>query len=299
MGTSAYAQEPPLAPSRLQRVDAPLTGAVSDLQIRARLTPADGFIEGAAIEETRSRQVKPEVFKAWLAKSNAVFSTGISSSSPASIVEVAGRWDHADKTLTSFGIPFSHIKSRDLSESILSGCKVLVINCAGEIRRDKLQLIRDFVSRGGYLLSTDWALDNMLSNTFPGTVVWNKAVNKIDIYDARYVSPDAVLARHTVARSRWKLDESSHLVRILSDRVRLLVASSQLALEDPDHLGALAVEFPFGRGYVLHMVGHFDNNAKIAIGNFLPDSSPDLGISLRQAIAANFIVAGLTGEKIQ
>ena len=247
--------------------------------------------------KAHSERVDPLVFRAWLAKAHPQFLTGgVSESSP--VVEVAGQWDKADKTLAKLEIPYRHIKAREISSELLGSCKVLIINCAGDLKRDKLQSIRDFVSQGGYLLTTDWALDHMLTQTFPGYVSWNKGINSKDIYDAEYLAPDPILANNTVSSAFWKLDQASHTVRILKPgSVKVLVASRQLASEDPDHAGALALIFPFGRGYVLHMVGHFDNNAKIAIGNFLPDPVPSLGISLRQAIATNFIVAGLEGKR--
>lgn len=252
--------------------------------------------------KVHSSRVEPQVFRAWLAKAHPELLTAgltntASESSP--VVEVAGQWDKADKTLTKLELPFRHVKSRDVSSELLSSCKVLIINCAGDLKRDKLQAIRDFVSQGGYLLTTDWALDRMLVQTFPGYVSWNKGINSKDIYDAEYLAPDPILANNTVRSAFWKLDQASHMVRIMKPgTVRVLVGSRQLAAEDPDHTGALAVIFPFGKGYVLHMVGHFDNNAKIAIGNFLPDPAPAIGISLRQAMATNFIVAGIQGKRL-
>ncbi len=249
--------------------------------------------------KAQSARVDPLVFRAWLSKAHPDFVLSGSASDASAVVEVAGQWDKADKTLSKLQIPYQHVKAGQLTPEMLAGTKVLIINCAGQIKRDRLQTVRDFVKNGGYLLTTDWALDNMVAQTFPGYISWNKGVNKKDIYDAEYLSPDPVLAINTVRSAFWKLDAASHLIRILKpDAVRVLITSRQLAGEDPDKAGVLAVIFPFGRGYVLHMVGHFDNNAKIAVGNFLPDSSPAIGISLRQAIATNFIVAGMTGKRL-
>lgn len=285
-----------LQPARAQA----LQGNVISVDLTKAVIP--NFVELPPVTgKVHSSRVEPLVFRAWLAKAHpelltSGLTTGVGELSP--VVEVAGQWDKADKTLTKLEIPYRHVKSRDLSSELLSTCKVLIINCAGDLKRDKLQTIRDFVSQGGYLLTTDWALDRMLVQTFPGYVSWNKGINSKDIYDADYLAPDPVLANSTVRSAFWKLDQASHMVRILKPGVvRVLVGSRQLAAEDPDHTGALAVIFPFGKGYVLHMVGHFDNNARIAVGNFLPDSATDIGISLRQALAANFVAAALKGER--
>lgn len=315
------AQVPPQAPAINKRLKRPvpdatsLQGGVSAVENNLKLNRDDtagnsisvslpggstipNFIDTPLMSgRAKSEQVPPEVFRAWLSKAHPELSGNVAAESD--IVEVAGQWDNAAKTLTKLDLPFEHIKSRNIDEAMLAHAKVLVINCAGEVKRDKLQLVRDFVGRGGYLLTTDWALDNMLVQTFPGYVEWNKAVNHSPIYDADYVKPDPVLGANCVSHAHWKLDESAHLVRVLKPgTVKVLVTSRELAAEDPDHSGVLACGFAFGRGYVLHMVGHFDNNAKIAVGNFLPDPAPNIGISLRQAIAANFIVAGLEGRRL-
>lgn len=316
----ALAQEPPLAPAIKHSAAADtsggskaLQGNVSALENNFRLNrnddtagnsikvslPANAIIPGFVANEplvgnTHSEQVPPEVYRGWIDKNHPQLRATVANTD---IVEVAGQWDNAAKTLNKFDLPYQHIKARGINEQILSQAKVLIINCAGEVKRDKLQAIRDFVGRGGYLMTTDWALDNMLTQTFPGYLEWNKGVNKVDVYQADFINPEPVLATGAVRHAFWKLDLSAHLVRVLRpSAVKVLVTSRRLASEDPDHTGVLACAFPFGRGYVLHMVGHFDNNAKIAIGNFLPDPSP-VGISLRQAIAANFVVAGLEGRR--
>ena len=265
-------------------------------------SPARGFFDNNNTLQSglaRTERVPPEVFRAWLTDNHATFALSSQTIAPGLIVDVAGHWDHADKTLTKLGINYTHIGTGDISPEVLSSARVLIINCAGAVKRDRLQYIREFVQRGGYLLTTDWALNSMLEQTFPGYVEWNKGVNNRSIYGATYVNPDPVLARGCVRNAPWKLDAGAHLVSVLKpDSVRVLVASSEMAADSKGHSGILACLFPFGKGYVLHMVGHFDNNAAIALGNFLPDPAPQIRISLRQALAANFVVAGVTGEAI-
>lgn len=295
---------PPVAPERVS----PIKGGVEALQFTVNTKsggfdsrePIMGFVDNTSFNlgDSKSTMLKPSAFRVWLGKSHPLIYGQVQNDEL--IVEIAGQWDHADKTLRNLGLPYTHIKPRDLTAQSLAAAKVVIINCAGDLKREKLQLLRDFVARGGYLLTTDWALDNTVTNAFPGYIAWSKGVNKRPIYQAKYVSPDPVLAIHTVKKAYWKLDDSAHLVKVLEpQKVRVLVTSAELASEDPEHLGILSCIFPFGRGFVLHMVGHFDNNARIGLGNFLPDASDDIGISLRQAIATNFVAAGITGTRPQ
>ncbi|MBK9144863.1 MAG: hypothetical protein IPM23_20415 [Candidatus Melainabacteria bacterium] len=257
------------------------------------------MIDTGAMKQSGSRSVPPELFRAWLEKSHPRFALGASRLGRDEIIVVKGMWDHSAKTLQKLGINHRRIGEGELDDFDLRDTRLVIVDCAGEIDRRACQKLRDFVARGGYLLSTDWALDNFLSTTFNEYVVWNKAVNSRAVYDATVTDADPVLMSYAVSHAPWKLDRESHLIRVVNrDAVRVLVRSFDLAAEDPDRLGALAVTFPFGRGHVLHMLGHFDNNSGIPFGNKLPDPAPVISISLRQALAANFVVAALNGIKI-
>jgi hypothetical protein len=272
---------------------APLSGRIDSL-IDTILLP----------EKPRSETVPPQTFRFWLENSHPQFALSASSNPEASVVVIKGQWDNSAKTLDKFQIPHVKIGGGKIATFPLDQTRVVIVDCAGDLPRSAHQPLRDFVMRGGYLLSTDWALNNFTAPIFTDRsgrefIQWNKAVNKRDMVDATAFDTDPVLFSHAVTNAYWKLDVDSHLIRVLNrDAVRVLATSAQLRADDPDHAGILAVMFPYGRGYVMHMIGHFDNNAKIAIGNFLPDPAPGIKISLRQALATNFIVAGLTQTRI-
>ena len=285
----------------------PLAGSISrldaDMQHRLSGSAERGFVDTMTRTEsaprTGSRSVPPEMFRAWLLDAHKGFALQASRIVDNQIIVIKGQWDNSAKTLKKFEIPHTRISSGDLNNRDLSGTRVVIVDCAGELDQRGRQKLRDFVARGGYLLSTDWALDNFVSITFNEYVAWNKATNSKAVYDALVVDADPVLLNHTVTSAPWKLDRESHLIRVVNrDAVRVLILSKQLSVEDPGRLGALAVLFPFGNGYVLHMLGHFDNNSAIPFGHRLPDPAPVINISLRQALAINFVVAGLSGSRI-
>jgi len=247
------------------------------------------------VEAGRPARVPPEVFRGWIEKSHPSFALSASTMDPLSVLEIKGAWDDADHTLRSLGIRHTTVRAGKLRDMPLEGVRVIVVNCAGNVPREALQRIRDFVARGGFLLTTDWALDNLLSQAFPGYVEWNGGKTDGNVVDAQVVDPDPVLFHRTVTNATWKVDEGSQTLRVVKmSAVRVLARSQQLRRDDPDGQGILAVTFRFGRGQVLHLVGHFDNNSTLAFLNSLPDPAPIIGISLRQALAANFVVAALS-----
>jgi hypothetical protein len=260
-----------------------LRGGASDTVLRV---PAQGKPDTVSVD--------PSVFRGFLEKNHPQFALKTSTMSPLDLLEVRGKWDDSGHTLRALGIRFTSIRGGRLRDEPLDKVKVMIVNCDGKVPREALQRIRDWVAQGGYLLTTDWALGNLTQQAFPNTVEWNKAQTESDMVHATVVNADPVTMKGTVSNAYWKLDEESYMVRVLNpNKVKILVRSRQLVAEDPDRMGILAVEFPFGKGRVLHLVGHFDNNAGFAFSNKLADPAPIIGISLRQALATNFIVAGL------
>ncbi len=252
--------------------------------------------------------VPPAAFRGWLEKTHPQYLSASAQFSNDAVVEVKGQWDDSSKTLRSLGIRHQVIKAKQLRDIPLNGTYVLVINCAGTVPKESLQAIRNFVIQGGYLLSTDWSLDNMLAKAFPGYVVWNGGKTPGTVVDATVLDHDPILLAGTnLQRSTWKLDKESQMVRVLKPNlVRVLAVSQRLSPIDPNNninlegttpqTGVLAVEFAFGRGRILHLVGHFDNNSPSFRQNLIPDPTPE-GISLRQIIATNFVIAGLMSHK--
>lgn len=261
---------------------------------------AGRFLQQAPINAV----VQPSTFRAFIEKNHAEYSLAAENNIEDKIVLVRGQWDDSTKPLHSFGLRFDPIKTKELPDFTFDKCKVLIIDCAGEIPNSSVQKIRDFVMRGGYLLSTDWSLQNVLERSFPEYIRWNRDNTDGVITDAYITDPDPSLMKGLDGqRYTWKLDRMSQCVRVLNPgKVHVIARSSKLAqtdpqlrvLPDPMLAGGVALEFGFGRGKVLHLVGHFDNCSNSFRPLLLPDPAPGVGISLRQALAANFIMEALT-----
>jgi hypothetical protein len=274
----------------------PLSAGTEQLNLGA---DADRFISGATTDQV----VPPSTFSAWLRRTHPEFNLS-AQNDPDAVVEVKGAWDNSAQVLDALGIRYHHVKAKELRDINLNQVKVIVINCEGKIPQDMWEPIRQWVSRGGYIISTDWTLHNFVEQAFPGYIAWNGGKSSGTLVDAMVVSVDPVLfAGVPVKRCVWKLDEGSEMVKVLRpDVVHVLARSYKLGLDDPARnstypglVGVLAVEFSHGRGRVLHLVGHFDYNAPPFAfrRNLLQDAMPVAGIGLRQAIATNFLVEGL------
>ncbi|MBA3859021.1 MAG: hypothetical protein C0507_19110 [Cyanobacteria bacterium PR.3.49] len=238
--------------------------------------------------------VESKVFKAWLEKNHPELK-GTLESQRQTIIEVKGKWDDSGHALRTFGMGCTKVPPDRLSKFDLSKSKILIVDCAGNVPHDALETINKFVSEGGYLLTTDWALEGCLQKAIPGYIEWNgDNTRETRVVDAYIRTEDPGLTMGTVSRAHWKLDKKCQLMRVIRpELVEILAASVQLKTDDTTGKGYLAATFRHKKGRVLHLVGHFDYNSDSAFSNLLPDPAPKIGISLRQAIAANFIAEAL------
>jgi hypothetical protein len=282
---------------------APLEGAINEPG-----TPVEGDTDGLGpaakeilryaptIHVTDPRNIGASTFKAWLQAAHA----GLSQNSKDSIVEVKGQWDDSGHILHNLGLSFTKVSPNGLPKTDLHNTAVMIVDCAGNLNQEALDAVRSFVLNGGYLVTTDWALDNCLvrvtSSDSMGFIEWDGGYSYPDTVDAVVVSRDPELTAGCAPYACWKLDDKCQLARVRRNGfVHVLVRSRMLAKQDPDPnaAGILAAVFDYGRGKILHVVGHFDNNSVGAFNTTLPDPAPNMGISLRQGIITNFIVMGL------
>jgi hypothetical protein len=210
------------------------------------------------------------------------------------ILELQGTWDDAGHALHGFGLTYTRIPPSQLSAKRLFNVKVMIVDCGCNLAPGNAPLIQQFVESGGHLITTDWALDSCLSRCFPGFLEANGNYSEASIVDATLVCPDAELTSGTTSPTFWKLEKRSQFVRQLSPQVEVVARSRGVLRQDPWGQGILAACFNYGRGRVLHLVGHFDTNSTGAFTNELVDPSPGIVVSLRQAIAANFVISALT-----
>jgi hypothetical protein len=244
---------------------------------------------------------------------------------PSSLVLMMGNHENIKPQEHLFGIRCSNIAMSGLDATISGGnCKVLtnvLINDCGcacrstlggkeEVER-RAQHIRNFVSNGGYLLLTGGDLGSV-EQLFPGVVdiinsPYNGGSGSEYLYDATLVKPDPVIGNRVVTNGLWLLDYNPSIKILRPDLVRVICRSKKLANERPDGEGVLAALFSYGRGYVMCIAGSLRNNPGIVFTKFskttlfsnqLPDAAPKIHIAMRQALAGNFIEAGLTRTRI-
>lgn len=83
------------------------------------------------------------------------------------VIVVPGTYDHIHQVLGSLKIPFKTVHQHELSTYPLRPKdQTVYVNCASTFPTDAAHRLRKFVEDGGQLITTDWALQNVLQVAF-------------------------------------------------------------------------------------------------------------------------------------
>lgn len=89
------------------------------------------------------------------------------------IICVTGTYDHIHLVLKHLSLPFTSINHDQLLSTKLKSSQTVFVNCASSFPEEGARQLATFVSKGGQLITTDWAVKNVLQIGFPGFVEHN------------------------------------------------------------------------------------------------------------------------------
>lgn len=175
------------------------------------------------------------------------------------VIVVNGTYDHIAMVLESLKIPFVAIEHQQLLSAKLEPHQTIFVNCASSFSPEAARKLATFVSEGGQLITTDWALKNVIEVAFPNTIAYNNRptgdeVVRIEAIDRQ----DSVILGFLDEKADpvWWLEGSSYPIQILDkEKVKVLIRSKELG----EKYGAdpVVVRFAHGKGLVYHMISHF------------------------------------------
>jgi hypothetical protein len=211
------------------------------------------------------------------------------------VLVVTGHYDKVETVLDLLNLDFEIVDVRRFERLSLSGRKVLFVNCSNEApSRGAVEKIRKFVKGGGYLIGSDWAVENVHKYAFEGYIepLTRRGRNVITPNEVIRIRAAPGQERHFLltgteimkGTAKWWLEESSYPFRVLKPGVvQTLIESEDLQREYGAR--AVAVTFRYGQGRVLHMLGHFFQKE----GNLR-------GAFSAQRLVANFLIAAVRGK---
>jgi hypothetical protein len=269
-----------------------LSAPLSSLAAVAPSETTDKFEVGIELKQSKHTAVPPPEFRKWLETNHQHFAKSTTQIDPNRLLCIDGQWDAPSASLKRFEIPFRKTTARRIANLRLQDTKVIIMGCGTKISQQSAELLVHWVADGGYLITTDWLLTTAISKMFPGRIVVSDAQLDHGLVLAAVADVPLEIAAGLVSKAYWKLDEGAKLIETVKDAQSLVDSPS--TTKSGNRVGPLAVLFPYGKGKVLHVVGHYDNNSTYPFGSVLEDPAPVINISLRQALITNFIVAGLS-----
>jgi hypothetical protein len=178
------------------------------------------------------------------------------------IVVVRGDFDKIEEVLDKYGWPYTLVSRDELLQLNLPKARIIFVNCARRpppAQCAKLaELVKRFVARGCWVVTSDWAVDPYVTMAFP---LYVELGGKERTQRDTTVSVEPCGHDHLLTgvfprggESEWWLEDSSTMVRV-TDKATTLVASEDMR----ERYGSSCVAFKFhhGEGLVLHLVGHF------------------------------------------
>ncbi|MCU0724064.1 MAG: HEAT repeat domain-containing protein, partial [Planctomycetes bacterium] len=180
----------------------------------------------------------------------------------AQIVCVLGKYDHAETVLEHLSIRTTVIRPQEILTIGLNPKQLLLINCEGSIgRKEAIDALQWFVHVGGFLMTTDWALQNAVVRAFPGYIDREESAKTgNDVVEIEAADPAHPLLRGVfdkTTRLMWWLEVIAYPMKVIDPfRTDILVDSLQM-LERRYGSSTLATVFDYGHGKVEHCVSHF------------------------------------------
>ena len=175
------------------------------------------------------------------------------------IIITKGEYDHGQVIFELIGIPFSLIEPDELEKIELRDDQIIFINCPGRLTGRGLERVKSFVINGGMLVTTDWALKNVLEEIFPTKVKFNSITTGDDVVRVVFETVQDTFLDGLLDPNDepvWWLEGSSYPIKILDEQlVTVLVSSKEMKEKYRD--SPIVVTFEEGKGKVYHMTSHF------------------------------------------
>jgi hypothetical protein len=174
------------------------------------------------------------------------------------IIVIRGTYDHIGQVLHSLKIPYAEIDQEDLLSAKLKPHQTVFVNCASSFSADMARKLATFVEAGGQLITTDWALLNVIEVAFPNTIAFNQQPTADEVVRVEVVDKqDSVVLGFLDEKAApvWWLEGSSYPIKVLNpEKVKVLIKSKELKEKYGEE--AVVVRFSHGKGTVYHMLSH-------------------------------------------
>ncbi len=190
---------------------------------------------------------------------------------------INGRFEKPKKVINNlYASEKKIIDPKDVLKYNFDNYDLIIIGCPGDkIPTPAYQKIKDFVAKGGWILTTDWCIKNFVEPVFPGFIRWNKDRTEDAIVTCQIIEPnhpflDGVISEikqdkwtkksaNNIKQEefKWWLEYRSFPIQILNhNAVRVLISSQELQQKWGESPVFCYFDYGQNGGRVIHMISH-------------------------------------------
>ncbi|NHJ23009.1 MAG: hypothetical protein EAX89_00435 [Candidatus Lokiarchaeota archaeon] len=193
------------------------------------------------------------------------------------ILAIEGRYEKPKKVVDHmYAAKHETIKPTEIMKYNLGDFDVVLIGCPGDqIPSSALPRVSEYVSlKGGWLITTDWAIKHIVEVIFPGFIRWNgaktaDAVVSCQILEQNHPFLEGVISEIQQdkwqkgvsknaknAEFKWWLETRSFPIQVLNPEVKVLIVSWEIKQKWGE--APVFCYFDYGKtgGRVIHMISH-------------------------------------------
>lgn len=175
------------------------------------------------------------------------------------IIVSLGDYDFIERVFYGIGIEYELIDPYYFDSIDLDPGKIVFMNCPGQVSPKGLRNLVEFVEKGGFIFTTDWALKHVIEPGFPGYIEYNNRPTQDEVVRVEILTENDLFLESLLGPNddpQWWLESSSFPINIVNkDEVDILVKSKELKEKYGE--SAVFVSFDYGKGKVYHMISHF------------------------------------------
>ncbi|PKK91036.1 MAG: hypothetical protein CVV64_04505 [Candidatus Wallbacteria bacterium HGW-Wallbacteria-1] len=173
------------------------------------------------------------------------------------LIVVMGDYDKVEGIIARSNIRHTLVRPEEIPDD-LSRAQVILVNCPGNIPEWKFDAIRKFVSDGGSLITTDWALGNLIAKAFPDMISPNGLTTRNECIDIEKSGPPCRVTDFMMPQGshpHWWLFGSYPVTVNNPEKVNVFLKSEEFKAKYND--SPVSAAFRWGEGVVVHIATHF------------------------------------------
>jgi hypothetical protein len=170
------------------------------------------------------------------------------------ILAVQGSFDYLDKVLPHCYAAEKRLIEPSQAPEDLSAYDVVMVGCPGKLAlKNWTPALHQLLDAGGFLVTTDWGLHNLIAPAFPGTIRRQGTAQGSFPLRVRSAASPLLQGIEGCEGTPWVVESDSHRIGIV-DSKRVEVVLDAPLMGEPS---AVLVTFPAGKGLVVHAISHF------------------------------------------